>query len=433
MNGMVIWHVHSFMECLLLTLQAALLGYAVSNCLIFINKVVASFIIGFTSFGLLFHLIVSAATLSYNCPFQIPASLTLCFLIHFDNEHKNHLKRTRKWLGGIFYRKKWQRPTPGGVSGLGRFGTFDGRDPGSHIGFLMTNPDQPSPLFNKATDWHGYDSNCIAWISEMLVDPDVITAITRFISEVVWYAGIRTTPLEQLYDTVLECFDRSSGCPVVIPKVRNKAYLSAKALLHLAVQSKCIGDESDKAAFKSISNRHPIMESKHYEGDSDLEVILGIIDRVFDDFGPMHWQNFSFTVTYHQDDKPFELRKAALFFLPLIGDRWFNTPHPIMEPDQMRSLCVDWASAVDGIEHTYDVQKATLAVLFGMINSPHWRPHIVTEKWKLLEYFTSVPDDSQPLRRCIDNPELMDAIKNVRKSGCYGPLAGNLVVEVQWS
>jgi hypothetical protein len=28
-----------------------------------------------------------------------------------------------------------------------------------------------------------------------------------------------------------------------------------------------------------------------------------------------------------------------------------------------------------------------------------------------LEYFASVPDDSQPLRRCIDNPELMDAIK----------------------
>ncbi|KAF9643955.1 hypothetical protein BDM02DRAFT_3175321 [Thelephora ganbajun] len=115
---------------------------------------------------------------------------------------------------------------------------------------------------------------------------------------------------------------------------------------------------------------------------------------------------------YH-NDKPFQLRKAALFFLPLIGDRWFNTPYPIMEPDRMRSLCVDWASVVDSIEHTHNVQKVTLAVLFGMINSPHWRPHIVTERWELLEYFTSVPDDSQPLRRCIDNPELMNAIANV--------------------
>ena len=115
----------------------------------------------------------------------------------------------------------------------------------------------------------------------------------------------------------------------------------------------------------------------------------------------------------YRDKKPLELRKAALFFLPLIGDKWFNTPHPIMEPDQMRSLCADWASAVDDIEHTYDVQKATLAVLFGMINSPHWRPHILTEKWKLLECFTSVPDDSQPLRRCIDNSDLLDVIKDM--------------------
>ena len=128
-----------------------------------------------------------------------------------------------------------------------------------------------------------------------------------------------------------------------------------------------------------------------------------------------------------QEDKPFQLRKAALFFLPLIGDRWFNTPHPIMEPDRMRSLCVDWASAVDGIEHTQDVQKATLTVLFGMINSPHWRPHIVPEKWKLLEYVTSVPDDSQPLKRCVDNHELMEAIKNVEN-----PAAMTLWMAILW-
>ena len=114
-----------------------------------------------------------------------------------------------------------------------------------------------------------------------------------------------------------------------------------------------------------------------------------------------------------QGNKPSQLRKTALVFLPLIGDRWFNTTRPIMKPDQMKRLCVDWASAVDGIEHTCDVQNVILAVFFGMINSPHWRPHIVAEKWELLDYFTSVPDDSQPLRRCLDNPDLMDGIRSV--------------------
>jgi len=114
-----------------------------------------------------------------------------------------------------------------------------------------------------------------------------------------------------------------------------------------------------------------------------------------------------------QDDHPLQLRKAALFFLALISDKWFNTPHQIMGPDQMKTFCVDWASVVDSIEHTHDAQKAIIAILFGMINSDHWRPHIVTEKWKLLEYFTSVPDDSLPLRRSIDNPELMDVIRSM--------------------
>ena len=129
----------------------------------------------------------------------------------------------------------------------------------------------------------------------------------------------------------------------------------------------------------------------------------------------------------HEDDRPFELREAALFFLPLIADTWFNTTDKIMEPDKMRNLCADRTSAVDGIEHTYDVQKATLEVLFGMINSSHWRPHIVTEKWKLLEYFTSVPDDSQPLKRCLDNPELVEAISEVEN-----PAAMVLWLTILW-
>ena len=129
----------------------------------------------------------------------------------------------------------------------------------------------------------------------------------------------------------------------------------------------------------------------------------------------------------YQDDRPPQLRRAALFFLPLIGDKWFNTRVPIMRPDQMGALCADWASAVDGTEHTYDVQKAALAVLFGMINSPHWLPHIVPNKWKLLEYFTSVPDDSQPLKRCLENPELTSAISEVRN-----PAAMVLWLAILW-
>lgn len=110
---------------------------------------------------------------------------------------------------------------------------------------------------------------------------NVIMAIMRFIPEVVWHAGIRTIPLERLYNTMLECFNRSSGRPVVIPKLRNKAYISAKALLHLAIQRKCIGDGSDKAVFESISSQYPITGLKPNTEASDLGSTLGIIDHIF--------------------------------------------------------------------------------------------------------------------------------------------------------
>ena len=88
---------------------------------------------------------------------------------------------------------------------------------------------------------------------------------------------------------------------MVISKLRDKAYLSAKALVHLTIQRKCIGDESDEAVFESISNRHLAMGSKHYKGDPDLESTLGITDRVFGVSvpEPMRWEKFSFSGEHH--------------------------------------------------------------------------------------------------------------------------------------
>ena len=654
LDGMIIWHFDFVMECLPLLLQIALLllGYALSNYLFSVNKTIAGVLIGFTTFGLLFYLlIVSVATLSYTCPFQTPLSLILRFMIRFDDEHRRYLRRSKRWLGRIFsfsWKQRHLRSRSPGPHGPGSFTVVNENTADGLIELAAINPaHQSPPLFNKAVwDGHVLDSASIVRLFGISTDADVILAITKFIPEIVWHAGVRTAPLEKLYDTVLECFDRSSGHLMVIPKLRNEAYLGAKALLHLTIQRQCIGDGSDQALFKSISDRHQSVGSGCYEGDSDLESTLIVIDYIL--LNPQRrisWPGFSPSTThmawmshillyrawdanrkstrlpddvrqfvfhtlqldpppptpvvtdclliiglvlgitkmriddllvtdksrffqnnpelpYHriyeklfetfrkstpttdeidralealeliaqlslyeiatesyrlfhvvmkssvsdahfqdakwraaryaihgayksgefqpwvedpnnvltfldhhftshlrtsqyyynyntpiqdalcalayasdpatiealkqfdptkpsfvhgicyvyQDNHTIQLRKAALHFLPLIGGRWFNTPHPIMEPGEMKSFCVDWASAVDSIEHTFEVKKAVLAVLFDMMNSPHWRPHIASDKWNLLKYFTSVPEDSQPLRRCLDNLELMDAI-----------------------
>jgi len=295
MDGMVNWHFDLVMESLPLMLQAALLllGYALSEYLFSINKTVAGVLIGFTTAGLLFYLlIVSAATLSYNCPFQTPLSRILRFLIHFDSGHKRYLDR-------IFFHKKRNRRRPKSGGPHGRRG--DRGHPGDHIMVPMANVPETDPLFNKEIELDDFvlDSKCITWMFNASIDADATIAIMRFIPEIVWHADIRTTPLERIYDTVLERIDRSSGRPVIIPKLREVTQLSTKALLHLAIQRECIGNESDKAVFNSISRRHLTMGSERYEGDSDLEATLGIIDHVFGDANPMHWQTYSLTIPHH--------------------------------------------------------------------------------------------------------------------------------------
>ena len=113
-----------------------------------------------------------------------------------------------------------------------------------------------------------------------------------------------------------------------------------------------------------------------------------------------------------QKHKPLQLRKAVLFFLPLIADKWFNTRRPIMNDNEMKGLCTDWASAVDEVWGADGAGEPALTVLLFMINSPHWRPHVVRDKWKLLDHPALLPD-SQAFGRCLENPDAVDAILKV--------------------
>jgi hypothetical protein len=128
-----------------------------------------------------------------------------------------------------------------------------------------------------------------------------------------------------------------------------------------------------------------------------------------------------------QSTRPSSLREAALLFLPLLGDRWFHPCALVMGSTEMSSFCMDWASSVDSLHSTPTIQKAALTVFLGMINSPRWRSHIVPEKWTLLEYFTSVPGNLHPLQICINNPDLIDEVRNVDN-----PRAVVLWVEILW-
>ena len=302
-DGMAAWGFKPVVECLPLMLQLAilLLSFAFYYYLFHTVNTIAWVAVFLVVFIHGFYIVFSIASSIHNdCPFHTPFSHVSRAAIRFIRNQKYPGRYWRSFLQ--FSRNRRRRmPRPGEphpLTGVGRPGGNNENDQLATVG----SPRPPHEPVDHDPDWEGYvlDSKCIAWMFEMSMDPDVILDIMKFIPEIIWHSGIQVTPLEKLYDTVLECFDHSSGSPVITSKFRNKAYLSAKALVHLGIQRKRMNG-SDAHAFASISRRHTFIGSRHYGEDSDLEYTLGMIDRVFGAGNPtpMRWGEFSFTDPHH--------------------------------------------------------------------------------------------------------------------------------------
>jgi len=114
-----------------------------------------------------------------------------------------------------------------------------------------------------------------------------------------------------------------------------------------------------------------------------------------------------------EGDRPFQTRKAALFFVPVIQDKWFgDSLEEAMSDEEKDEFCKNWGSAVDGIEHTMDVKGAICTTFFAMLNSKKWRSHIVKGKFKLMEYFADLPDDSKHFTECKKNASLLPWLRS---------------------
>jgi hypothetical protein len=198
-------------------------------------------------------------------------------------------------------------------------------------------------------------------------------------------------------------------------------------------QTPCVDDPNDiltfldhhfKLAIISGQNQdQPIQSALHALASASGPAIIEALNH-FDLTGRLFIRGICHAF---QCDRPSELRKAALMFLPLIGDSWFNPCTLIMGSTEINSFCMDWASTVDCLEPTPAIQKASFTTLLGMINSPRWRPHIPPEKWTLLEYFKSVPGDLQSLQVCTNDPTFIDEVRKVDN-----PRAMVLWAEILW-
>ena len=304
LSGIETWKFHIVMESLPLILQCALvlLGLALSRYLWEVNRSVSSVVIGFTSFGLLFYMLIATASiLSFDCPFQTPVSLMIRFAIDLALPYWRILRRT--------FGPKRQAPQPGTLGAphdlpisIGAIGGHDLEANFTTLACVAPGVIQP-PLFIQGAggEVDRLDARCISRMFVMSTDVDVVTSIMDFIPEIIWHGGIKSVPVKRIYDILMDCFDFSGPGPVLIPKLRNVAYLSARAFTHIGLQRRCITryGEHEQNSWRVLCANHPLLSSTECGPDSDLRTALFMVDMILGHDSAFPWDQMEMTPSHH--------------------------------------------------------------------------------------------------------------------------------------
>ena len=168
---------------------------------------------------------------------------------------------------------------------------------------LLVSDDEKSEIIStevpliferQPIDWSGFvsDSLCVNWMFDRSPDSDEATVILDFIAEVVWHSGICEVPLVNVFEIFDKCFNYSRGSPTLIPRLRDRAYKAGRALVHLGVQRKCIGEEEGDP-FDGLRGTRGSYSSRSY--DNDLDSVLNLVDRLLGARQPINWTESTFT------------------------------------------------------------------------------------------------------------------------------------------
>ena len=263
MRGMITWKVKYILECLPLIMQWALFLFGCGLARYFwgLSRTISSVIIASTAFGFLFYLvIVIAATSSISCPFQTPLSIGLRLLIRSCQDHITKMKSPLH-----------QRPPP------------------SH-----THIEEAESI--RA------DSNCITTLFRITKASEPIMAIMGYIPEMTWDNRLKSIPLSDVYQALRGSLWRSaSGRTLLQPGARDRAFGSAKALLHLYLQRYCLYGTNAILTHQVQTLDHqnqPLWDSS-LNDDSDLESTFYLVDWAFGVEQQIPWPKFTLSRSHH--------------------------------------------------------------------------------------------------------------------------------------
>ena len=292
MRGMITWRFKFVMECLPLIMQLSLflLWCALARYLWTLSRTVSSVITGFTVAGVAFYIfIVIAGTFSKTCPFQTPISVALrATRERYREEIAEALKIMRSLLGV-------RRPQTSLITHRHQTATLQ---------IASDVDDQENEVRSELS--------CISTMFKMTKAPNSVTATMAYIPEIIWDDRVKSVPLLQVYQILRESLSRSADGNVSPRQgARDRAFWSAKALLHLYVQRRCIcpADTTLTNQAKLIDHsRQPFIDHSRQplghrepDGDPDLASIFYIIDWTFgaQPQPPIPWAEFRLNESHH--------------------------------------------------------------------------------------------------------------------------------------
>ena len=300
--GIENWKLHAVLESLPLILQFALilLGFGLSRYLWEFSRSVSSVVIGFTSFGLLFYMLISTVSIfSPYCPFQTPFSLLVRFAVSSAPSYWQNLRQR--------FRSK-QPPHESRAVGarpdlpLPKNDVGEGHDLEANTTASDIVPAPIVPLFPReiGAESDELDARCITRLLVMTADTDVVIPTMDFIPEIIWHGGITDVPLKAIYGTLKDCFNFPDPHPVVVPKSRDIAYLSARAFAHVAFQRRCITqyEEHKQDDWKALCLSHRPLSPTDCGSDFDLKTVLLTVDMTLGYDNGFPWKQAQMTSSH---------------------------------------------------------------------------------------------------------------------------------------
>jgi hypothetical protein len=268
-----------------LTIQGSLglLGSALARYLWEVDRTVSAVVIAFTSLGcIIYATMVTIAVFSFDCPFQTPLSL----LIH------SVVDAVKSW-------QQDHKPVISDLTTLANVGLTVGTAPlhGLHRRVFY------SSLSLSWEKGYRFDARCITRMLGMSTDVDTIRPTMDFVQEVIWDAGIKNVPLEWIYRKLINCFDFTHPqTPILIPTLRDVAYLSAKAFAHIQIQQRCI--PYDAGSLPVVNDWYPDtphtpLGSPGSRSDPEVECALLMVDRALGSEVKIPWGEYQLSPAHH--------------------------------------------------------------------------------------------------------------------------------------